>query len=230
MKWVFGLLIALVLLALWMWLIVLTEGVFFGRRLVVWLYDVTAFRYDKVKDYTLEDETVLVVEPVLMLTQVEHPKVLDVATGTGRVPYYLVNDKRFDGSVVGIDASAEMLTKAKAKVAELSAEKRARISFLRQNATPLKFDDACFDFVTCLESLEFFPSDREAIKEMVRVLKAGGFAILTRRKEWEAYTFLWRYRSKEQMERMLLDLGLEKVQILPWQSNYDLVIGRKPHA
>lgn len=213
---------------LWFWLIVVTEGVFFGRTVVVWLYDITAFRYDRVKEYNLEDETVLVVEPVLMLSRVAQPTVLDVATGTGRVPYFLLRDERFDGTVTGIDLSKDMLTQAEQKLATFSAELQNRCLLQQMPAAPLAFEDATFDGVTCLETLEFLPSDKAALAEMVRVLRPGGFLIATRRKEWEAYWFLWRYRSAENMKSLLADLGLDEIHVLPWQSNYDLVIGRKP--
>ena len=228
MNWLIGIVVAVIVVALWMWLIVITEGVFLGRRLVVWLYDITAFRYDRVKEYELEDETVLVVEPVLMLARGSKPVILDVATGTGRVPYYLLGDARFEGSVVAIDASQKMLEGAKEKMAEFSAETPPRHTLDLQPAYPLPYNDSSFDGVTCLEALEFFPSDKTALAEMVRVLKPGGFLIATRRKEWEAYAFVWRYRSAENMRNLLDTFNLTDIHILPWQSNYDLVIGRKP--
>jgi ubiquinone/menaquinone biosynthesis C-methylase UbiE len=108
---------------------------------------------------------------------------------------------------------------------ELSAE--SQISLQHVNATPLPFDDQSFDVVTSLEALEFFPDDAAALREMVRVLRRGGFLMVTRRKEWEAYTFLWHYRSRENMRQLLTDMGMNGVQVLDWQTNYDLVVGYK---
>lgn len=220
--------VAIALLAfLWFWLIIVTEGVFFGRTLVVWLYDITAFRYDKVKDLTVEDESVLVVEPVLMLSRRPAPHILDVATGTGRVPYYLLNDERFDGTVVGVDLAQKMLDRAEENLGQLSAEIRPRATLHKMPADQLAFEPASFDGVTCLETLEFLPSDARALQNMVDLLKPGGFLIVTRRKEWEAYMFLWRYRSAENIKQLLADMDLIDIFVLPWQSNYDLVVARK---
>jgi hypothetical protein len=63
---------------------------------------------------------------------------------------------------------------------------------------------------------------------MVRVLKPGGFLMITRRTEWEAYTFFDRYRSRGHFASWLEDMGMVDVIILDWQSNYDLVIAQKP--
>lgn len=230
--WVFVL--TFLLVGLYYWLIILTEGVFLGQRLVIWLYDVTAYRYDRIKDYEVEDEQVLVVEPILSGTRHPAPHLLDVATGTGRVPYFLLNDGRFDGKIVAIDGSAKMLAHAMKRMGGLwsndpsrSAESQSKVSLHHQSATPLPFEDRTFDVVTSLESLEFFPDDEAALKEMVRVLRRGGFLMVTRRKEWEAYAFLWRYRSRDNMRHIVESLGMGRVQVLDWQSNYDLVVGYK---
>lgn len=225
LAWIVGIIVVSLFV---FWAIVVTEGVFFGRTLVIFLYDISAFRYDKVKEYTVEDETLLVVEPVLMLARTTAPHILDVATGTGRVPYFLLNDIRFEGQVTGIDLSRKMLDLAKENVERLSATQQARITLTQQAAYPLPYPEAAFDGVTCLETLEFLPSDQQALEAMVAVLKPGGFLITTRRTGWEAKAFLWRYRSADNIKQLFSDLGLEQIFVLPWQSNYDLVIGRKP--
>lgn len=223
--WIVG--CVLLLIGLYYWLIILTEGVFLGRRIVVWLYDISAFRYDRIKDYEIEDEQILVVEPILAGVRSAEPKLLDVATGTGRVPFFLLHDGRFDGEIIGIDGSAKMLSYARKRIDLLPSAEQAQINFSHQNATPLPFEDQSFDVVTSLEALEFLPDDMAALGEMVRVLRKGGFLMVTRRKEWEAYAFLWRYRSREKMRQLVASMGMTGVQVLDWQSNYDLVIGYK---
>ncbi len=42
----------------------------------------------------------------------------------------------------------------------------------------LPFDDESFDLVTCLGSLEHFPDPAASAKEMKRVLKPGGEALI----------------------------------------------------
>jgi hypothetical protein len=60
------LLLAVVLLALLChWLLIATEGAFLGRRLVIWLYDITAHRYHKLKAFEAGDEQFFVARPIM---------------------------------------------------------------------------------------------------------------------------------------------------------------------
>jgi ubiquinone/menaquinone biosynthesis C-methylase UbiE len=103
-----------------------------------------------------------------------------------------------------------------------------RVELVQQTAVPLPFADAVFTAVTCLEALEFFPSDEAALREMVRVLQPGGFLMTSRRAGSEGKAFLHRYRSPADLEALLHYLGLEQVEIQLWQLNYDLVTAVKP--
>ena len=224
MKWL-GIAIGLVLLGgLLYWLLVTTEGVFLGRRVVVWLYDITAHKYDSIKAFADEAERFFVIRPLHHhLRHTIHPLVLDVATGTGRLPHYLLGEAAFHGRVVGLDPARRMLSRAAVKL----APHRERMLLVQQTAVPLPFAADTFDAVTCLESLEFFPSDTAALREMVRVLKPGGILLVTRRRGRAAKLFLSRYRSRVQLETLLTDLGLVDVNTQPWQFDYDQVFGKK---
>jgi ubiquinone/menaquinone biosynthesis C-methylase UbiE len=103
-----------------------------------------------------------------------------------------------------------------------------RVRLVHHPAVPLPFQDATFDLVSCLEALEFFPSDRAALAEMARVLRPGCFLMVTRRCGGEARFFLSRYRSRAAMKTLLSSLGLEEIQFHAWQLNYDLITARKP--
>lgn len=222
-------LISAVVWWLWHWLIIITEGVFFGSRLVVWLYDREAWRYDDIKEYEISDELILLVEPILgELEGRKDPVVLDVATGTGRVPLFLFIDGRFqnerNGQIIGLDASPKML--------DLSRENlhgyEPFIDLILGSASDLNFADDHFDAVTCLESLEFFPQPETALDEMIRVLQPDCSLLVTRRAGWEAKWFLSRYYSQNDFAALLRKKGLTDVVLYSWQDNYDLAIGRKP--
>lgn len=221
-----ALLIGLALLAaglLLYWLLVSTEGVFLGRRVVVWLYDVTAHRYDRIKQYDPADEQLLVVRPVAdALGACRQPRLLDVATGTGRVPL-AVAGALDEATIVGLDDAERMLAVAAGKLAPY----RRRVALVRSPAAPLPFAAASFDLVTCLEALEFFPSDEAALAEMVRVLRPGGALLATRRSGWEGRLFLTRYRTEAALRQMLERQGLEAIRFFLWEVNYDLVAARK---
>lgn len=207
------------------WLLVTTEGVYLGQRVVTWLYDITAHRYDAIKEYDADDERLLVTRPVLSALQgISEPRLLDVATGTGRVPYDLLQSPGFPGAIVALDDSRRMLEVAREKLADHAC----CVSLLQLPAVPLPFRNEQFDAVTCLEALEFFPSDEAAVREMVRVLRHRRYLFLTRRRGWEGKLFLHRYRSQDNMRALLEDAGLSQIQFHPWQVNYDLVTALKP--
>lgn len=208
------------------WLLVSTEGVFLGRRVVVWLYDITAHRYDRIKQYVPADEQLLVVRPVVdALGARRQPRILDVATGTGRAPL-AVAEAVDEATITGLDDAERMLAIA----AEKLAPYRRRVTLVRSPAVPLPFAAESFDLVTCLEALEFFPSDEAALAEMVRVLRPGGALLATRRTGWEGRLFLRRYRTEEAVRSQLERLGMEAIRFFPWEVNYDLVAARKPRS
>ena len=223
-NWIVVIVSGLLLGGLLYWLLITTEGVFLGRRMVVWLYDITAHKYDDIKEFDDDAERFFVVRPLRHhLRHNLNPLILDVATGTGRVPSYLLDEATFHGRIIGLDPARKMLNLAAAKLNGY----RGRAMLVQQTAVPLPFADATFDAVTCLESLEFFPSDNDALCEMVRVLKPGGILFVTRRQGRDARLFLNRYRSQAQFEAYLTQLGLVEVNSQPWQFDYDQVFGKK---
>lgn len=209
------------------WLLVSTEGVFLGRRVVIWLYDLTAFRYDRIKQYDEADERVLVTYPVLAAVEgVPMPRLLDVATGTGRVPFDLMQTTQFTGQIVGIDASSEMLERAADKLAPYGQQVR----LIRGSADALPFPDNWFDGVICLEALEFFPSAEAALREVLRVLQPGRQLLVTRRSGREGRMFLHRYQTETELLALLRDLGAPTARAFLWEEGYDLVIAQKAPA
>jgi SAM-dependent methyltransferase len=219
-----GSVLALVLLL--RWLLITTEGVFLGSRVVVWLYDLTALRYDHIKEFDPDSESAFVIWPLRRRLKGPSPVVLDVATGTGRLPFFLLQEPSFNGRVIGLDASEKMLRGAQEKLRPYGD----RVALVRQSAQGLPFPDDALDAVTCLEALEFLPDEEAALREMVRVLMPGGALLVTRRCGPEARFFLDRDRKPEQFEALLRGLGLTDIIIQPWQVEYDLVWAAKPPA
>lgn len=212
--------------ALAYWQLIIAEGTYLGPRAVAKTYDWVARRYDGIKRFNLRDESWFVAAPLLRaLAGVERPLVLDVATGTGRLPLALLRERfgASGGRIVGLDLSRGMLRQARAKLRPFAD----RIDLVWQDAGCLPFDDGAFDAVTCLESLEFMPRPREALAEMARVLAPGGVLYLTNRVGVEARFLPRRALPRPEFEAVLAGLPLREVQVRPWQVNYDLAIARK---
>lgn len=99
--------------------------------------------------------------------------VLEVGVGTGlSLPHY-------DPSVqvTGIDASDDMLAKARARVAR---QKLSHVKALMQmDARVLDFPDDHFDTVAAMHIVSVVPEPERVIAEMARVCKPGGSIVIT---------------------------------------------------
>ncbi|MBI5961419.1 MAG: class I SAM-dependent methyltransferase [Chloroflexi bacterium] len=216
---------ALLIVALAWWLLIKSEGVYLGRGVVIWLYDVYARRYDNIKQYDPYGEEHYLARPVLKrLLPVTAPLVLDVATGTGRLPLALLEQPNFQGRVIGVDLSRRMLTVA----AEKLTPHRDRAVLMHVPAEKLPFPDNTFDLVTCLEALEFMMDQWAVLREMARVLRPGGLMVLTNRQGRDVRYMPGHIISHPEFERRLRqEIGLSHVYIQPWQIDYRLVWGIK---
>ncbi|GAB4464131.1 MAG: hypothetical protein Kow00120_30270 [Anaerolineae bacterium] len=213
--------------ALAWWLLVTTEGVYLGRRVVVWLYDLYAHRYDRIKGFDPDDEAAFLGRYVFhALEGAPAALVLDVATGTGRLPLLLMEAPAFNGRVWGLDLSRRMLRVAAKKLAPYGQRTR----LLWQAAESLPFVDAAFDMVTCLEALEFFTDQRAVLAEVARVLRPGGVLVTTRRLGRDAALMPGKALSEAKLAALLGALGLEGVAFYPWQMDYDIVLAQKTGA
>ncbi|MGH2522572.1 MAG: class I SAM-dependent methyltransferase [Anaerolineales bacterium] len=208
------------------WELVIVEGAHLGPHVVVWLYDLVAPRYERIKKFDPAMEADLIGLPLseaLVALRVESPLVLDVAAGTGRTARALLQQVAFDGTIFNLDLSARMLAQGKCECAAWPE----RAHWLRAPAAGLPFADSTFDAVTCLEALEFFPQARAALAECVRVLRPGGLLLVTNRVGWEAWLMPGRTFTRSGFRRLLAELPLEAVRVQPWQVEYDLGWVRK---
>ncbi|MDY6777224.1 MAG: class I SAM-dependent methyltransferase [Candidatus Nanohaloarchaea archaeon] len=137
-------------------------------------------------------------------------KVLDVATGTGRLAIDLAEQ---GADVEAADLSEEMLEQARAK----AAERELDITFFQADAKDLPRDDDTYDIVTSQRFLHLVKDQRPYVEEMTRVSR-----------DLVAYDFfnLWSLRilyekllpmesylhHPKKIREMLQDLGLTDIQ------------------
>lgn len=218
----FALLAVVALVAYWQ--LIVAEGAYLGPRVVAFLYDVVARRYNRIKQFNPEDDAWFIGDPLTeWLASVARPRVLDVATGTGRVPLALLANPDFGGTIVAIDRAQRMLREA----ARALSGYAQRVSILRQDGARLAFREDSFDAVVCVEGLEFMPEPSAALAECVRVLKPGGALLVTRRTGPWARWMPGRTPSGENFKAQLETLGVWDVRVQVWQVDYDLVRGVK---
>jgi SAM-dependent methyltransferase len=93
-------------------------------------------------------------------------RVLDVACGTGILAREAASRVGGFGSVAGLDRSAGMLEAAK--------QLAPRVEWRQGVAESLPFADQAFDAVVSQFGLMFFDDRREALRQVLRVLRPGG--------------------------------------------------------
>lgn len=204
------------------WELVLCEGAHLGPRVVAATYNWVARRYDLgIKRFDLATESAILGLPLATaLIDVEQPRVLDLAAGTGRTARALLRELAFDGTVVNVDLAARMLEVGQATMPE---PLRSRTYWLRAPLERLPFDDAVFDAVVCLEALEFVPDLDAALAEALRVLRPGGLLLITHRVGWNARLIFGRYLSSAALTGRLTALRLHAIRTERWQVEYDLI-------
>lgn len=218
--------IALVLLGLLLlglilyWQLIIAEGAYLGPRIVTLMYDWSARAYERIKNYSPSDEQWFLGIPLVRsLERVPAPLILDVATGTGRLPRAVLRQPAFRGRVVGLDLSRGMLEEAVRRTAQFSD----KLTFIWQDASRLPFDRGTFDAVTCIEALEFMPDPLHVLEELVRVLRPGGVLLLTNRVGSDARFLPGRAFDPDRFEQILGELPLEQIRTRRWQVDYNLV-------
>jgi SAM-dependent methyltransferase len=147
--------------------------------------------------------------------------VLDLGCGSGR---HTVEACRWPCRVTGVDLSRQDLRVARYMLADLQRRKIApgHADFVIADAQHLPFRDGAFDKVVCTEVLEHIPDDRAGVRELVRVLRAGGdiaVSVPSHGPEVVFWTISWEYWHSPgghvriyppgEMWRMLEERGLQ---------------------
>lgn len=209
-------LIAAGIVVLGWWLLIETEGVYLGRRVVIWLYDLYAGRYDDIKHFRKEYDHMFLAQPIMeRLAPIKQPLVLDAATGTGRLPLALLQHAHFQGRVIALDLSRRMLRQAATKLDD------SRVTLLGCPAEHVPFADNTFDLVTCLEALEFMEQPDAVLRELIRVTRPGGLLLITNRVRTR--TMPGKIWTDDEIARKLQSMGIGQVEIQDWQVDYDRV-------
>lgn len=120
--------------------------------------------------------------------------VLDVATGTGRIPRALVDRSKANRGVVGLDVSPAMLERAQAY---RTADGASRAIYLVcASGTAMAFAVGTFDAVTCGFGVHHMEVPA-LLSEVRRVLRDGGRLVLAEAgapvfwRAWWGPAFLW---------------------------------------
>jgi ubiquinone/menaquinone biosynthesis C-methylase UbiE len=102
--------------------------------------------------------------------------VLDIGCNTGDTEHYLVSLYPFVNNVVGLDYDENRIIAAKESWENRGKNKK--IEFIQGDGSALPFEDETFDKIICAETLEWIKDPTKAIKEIKRVLKPNGIALI----------------------------------------------------
>ncbi len=226
-----GLITILIIGLILYWQLILAEGAYLGAPLVALLYDWTAERYNRIKEFEVESEDFWLGEPLAKrLYRLPEAVVLDVAVGTGRLPLTLLRQPVFKGRMIGLDRASKMLAIARRDL----ADQTDRVLLIQADAMALPFASNSLPLVTCLEALEFLPDPDHGLAELIRVLKPtsasypdSGWLLTSQRIGWEARCMPGKTWSKAQLLEILLEFPVQHVNIHPWQDIYNLVWAQK---
>ena len=111
-------------------------------------------------------------------------RLLDVGCGPGSITRGLA-ERLAPGEVVGVDASVDVLQLATREAADRGL---ANVRFERADAYALPFPDHSFDVVFAHQVLQHLSSPDMAVREMLRVLVAGGI-VAVRDVDWGSIAY-----------------------------------------
>lgn len=114
--------------------------------------------------------TILRVSQLLMLN--ERTKLLDIGTSTGHTA--LEFSRLLHCNITGIDINPMSLDTATARAKNLNL---TNVSFLKDDATNLSFEDNTFDVVFCGNVTSLVDNRDKALKQYWRVLKDSGYLV-----------------------------------------------------
>jgi ubiquinone/menaquinone biosynthesis C-methylase UbiE len=98
--------------------------------------------------------------------------VLDIGCGTGEFER-LVLSEHPEQRMVGIDLSLKML-----EIARQKCQAYPNVAFCAASASALPFPDYSFDVIVSASALHYFDLPELSLREMRRVLKAGGSVVI----------------------------------------------------
>jgi ubiquinone/menaquinone biosynthesis C-methylase UbiE len=220
--WILALII-LAILGIAYWELILCEGAHLGKHFVVWLYDLTANYYERIKGFDPDWERRTLGEPLSSsVGGLSGARLLDVGAGTGRAARALHNVVREQTSIVNVEPSWKMLSLGRRH------PDAAGSTWVQAWSDPLPFAGSSFDIVVSLEVLEFTPDPNVTLAEFARVLRPGAWLLITNRIGSNARWIFRRTFRRDAFGSVLESAGFTEVEVFPWQVEYDLAWARKP--
>lgn len=166
--------------------------------------------------------------------------ILEAGGGSGRFGLKITQDFP-DGKIVIIDIVDSSLNLIKKLAEEMGLK---NVSVCKNDVLSLSFPNNHFDMVFSDAVIQHVPDDRQAVGEMMRVLKPGGVLIISAVNFWNFHTLykIWlklagrqyeykseRAYSKKELRRLLEDQGMEIIAEDGFYPAYGILRLKKRH-
>jgi ubiquinone/menaquinone biosynthesis C-methylase UbiE len=197
--------------------VLLTDGRYFGKPLVRWLYDRLGPSI-----FGTQSETARWQALAQELHLAGGEQILDVGTAIGDLPLALAAMPGFCGQVVGVDWSTQMIATAQKNAVRRGLHDRARFQVVDVREG-LPFRDGEFDVVCCIGLLETWPHPEQILGELCRVLAPGGALVLSLYRGLFATSAAL---SLKWYQEHLAQTGLTHLRVTSCRRTQDLVIAR----
>ena len=215
MHWIIWIIVGLALL--YLLLVILTDGRYFGKWLMRWIYDSLGPNIFKGRSESRQWRKLI---ESLKLRGDE--TILDVGAAVGDLVLTIATIPGFHGSATGVDWSKQMVAVARERALELGVADRVHFQVVDVR-DGLPFDENAFDVVFCLGLLETLPHAEAILVNFRNILKPNGTLVLSLYRGWAT---LGATLSYEWYEQHLTELGFGDLQIAPCRRNQDVVIAR----
>jgi ubiquinone/menaquinone biosynthesis C-methylase UbiE len=218
--WVLFLVLAIVGLIIAVLLFVIaTEGRYFGKSLMRWGYSRRSVSFEVRDDWKLWEYLIKRLE----VNAAE--EILDLGTQTGHLPRLVARQRWFQGRVIGIDWSEEMIQEAQRQSRLEGTE--SKVEFLcRDVQRLLPFDDSTFTLVTVVTGLlNGLKSPSTLFQEIHRVLKPKGRIAFRFAPQPLRYTPI---RNANWFAQRLESLGFKHTETLAWTPMYKVIVFELP--
>jgi len=170
--------------------------------------------YDKIAKLFAQTRQYLWDDLMSFLTYTkDNQKILDIGCGTGRL-YHLF--KKIQGiDYIGIDQSEGQIREAQKDFPENN--------YIVGEMTTLPFENEIFDVVFCIATLHHLPDEMtrlQAIREMKRVLKKGGYICMT---NWNLFS----HTAQKTAKSGKYLVKNEHDFIIPWKSPEGVMLAER---
>ena len=131
--------------------------------------------------------------------------VLDIATGTGTIAFYVASLVGPDGSVTGVEISKGMLKRCDEK---LKASTLKNLQFVYADAEEMNFPQNTFDRIYCSSALYWMTNPLAALRHWFELLKPGGQLGFN---AWPDNLFLWGDGSRQSLRKYGINFSIHEV-------------------